>query len=514
MAKHYLDNVAFTSKTQGVNESLAIRDVEARALIQTNTNAIAEVTAKEVLDRADIDKNEKDIADLNKAVVRIDQKDAQQDNRLDDIEAKNEEQDTRLTAAETEITSLDARMDSAEDSITRLDEHMTAVEAKNVEQDERLDRVEEKNTEQDNRITKNETDIAAIDVRVTTAETDITNIKQKDEEQDRHLTELDDKVAASTYEAGIGIYFGQGKVHTNINVEDEILDQINQNTIDIDILKKKKSGSLISTNGYSYSGVDEHGIPKIIIKDGFKYDRDIYVGYFQGGANEYPENIYPNSPNYGIYIEDGTDIDGNAIAELKVTPTFLTADPFKSPSDYVGLYNFVLTDDFMYDISTATKFDVIDPSKTTYEVHNLRLAVRGCLSYLNVTTDNITTGTDFVDQISKYVRTVNSRKEAGGIDGHVDVPLMVEYTLSADNPNKLSTSATIDLDSISGNITSGKVYIPIITAENPFILIDTFSVDGENVTHTYTKKSLSGGGGSVNAVATDLPDGTANLSFS
>ena len=242
MAKHYLDNVAFTSKTQGVNESLAIRDVEARALIQTNANAIAEVTAKEALDRVDINKNEKDIADLNKAVVRIDQKDAQQDNRLDDIEAKNEEQDNRLTAAETDITSLDARMESAENNITRLDEHMTAVEAKNVEQDERLDRVEEKNTEQDNRITKNETDIAAIDARVTTAETDITNIKQKDEEQDRHLTELDDKVAASTYEAGIGIYFGQGKVHTNINVEDEILDQINQNTIDIDILKRSGGG--------------------------------------------------------------------------------------------------------------------------------------------------------------------------------------------------------------------------------------------------------------------------------
>lgn len=242
MAKHYLDNVRFTSKTQGVNESIAIRDVEARALIQTNTNAIAEVTAKEAKDRVDIDKNTQDIADLNKAVVRIDQKDAQQDNRLDDIEAKNEEQDNRLTAAETEINSLDARMESAEDSITRLDEHMTAVEAKNTEQDERLDRVEEKNTEQDNRITKNENDIKTIDARVTVTETDITDIKKKDEEQDKHLTELDDKVAASTYEAGIGIYFGQGKVHTNINVEDEILDQINQNTIDIDILKKSGKG--------------------------------------------------------------------------------------------------------------------------------------------------------------------------------------------------------------------------------------------------------------------------------
>ena len=144
MAKHYLDNITFNSKSQGVNESLSIRDTEARALIQTNANAIAEVTAKEAKDRVDINKNKSDIANLNSAVERIDQKDTQQDNRLDDIETKNGEQDNRLTAAETEITSLDARMESAENNISALDTRVTATETKNTEQDGRLDRVEEK----------------------------------------------------------------------------------------------------------------------------------------------------------------------------------------------------------------------------------------------------------------------------------------------------------------------------------------------------------------------------------
>ena len=38
------------------------------------------------------------------------------------------------------------------------------------------------------------------------------------------------------YEAGVGIYFSDGEDHTNINVEDEILAQINQNTEDIEAL--------------------------------------------------------------------------------------------------------------------------------------------------------------------------------------------------------------------------------------------------------------------------------------
>ena len=502
MAKHYLDNITFNSKSQGVNESISIRDTEARALIQTNANAIAEVTAKEAKDRVDINKNKSDIAKLNSAVERIDQKDTQQDNRLDDIETKNNEQDNRLTTAETEITNLDARMESAENNISALDTRVTATETKNTEQDGRLDRVEEKNTEQDNRITKNESDIASLDERVTVTETDITDIKAKDEEQDAHLTELDDKVAASTYEAGIGIYFGQGKVHTNINVEDEILDQINQNTIDIDVLKKRKSGSVICTNGYSYYGVDESGAPKMVYIDGNKFEGDVYVGHFDGGMKSWPEDIRPNSPNYGIYIEPATDNDDKSVGLLKVSPTFLTADPFKSPTDYKGLYNFVLTDDFMYDISTPTKFDD-DETKSTYEVHNLYMSPRGCLYYDLSGDEGIEAGSDFAEQFNRYIKIMNARK---AVDGRVDVPLMVEYTLS--DGKKYSTAASVDLDSLN---TTAKIYIPVVVVNVPFVLVDTYNISTGG--HTFNRYNMSPTPERAKLVAFEAPDGYTALSI-
>lgn len=496
MAKHYLDNVAFTSKTQGVNESLAIRDVEARALIQTNANAIAEVTAKEALDRADIDKNEKDIADLNKAVVRIDQKDAQQDNRLDDIEAKNEEQDNRLTAAETNITSLDARMESAENNITRLDEHMTAVEAKNVEQDERLDRVEEKNTEQDNRITKNETDIAAIDARVTTAETDITNIKQKDEEQDRHLTELDDKVAASTYEAGIGIYFGQGKVHTNINVEDEVLDQINQNTIDIDVLKKRGTGTGI----ISSQDISNPDNPMV------SYYNSLYIGSKEVGDNN---TLWPENRANGIYVDDN-DV-------LCVTPTFWLDDPLYNKHAQ-GINNIIPSDDFTFrDLSIPGDGPGISPSPypDKYIRHLFSLTNNGGAIFTNVAFEDSIAPVEGTDTfINKYIEAIGRREGTYHNGNIVDVPFIVQYYMNSAGTSRAeySTTAVVNIRSIGSNDVFGIHFIVYNDEVTKPYIVNAYW-NRSNDTWTFNREYISGGG-SVKAVATELSDGTVNLSFS
>ena len=496
MAKHYLDNVAFTSKTQGVNESLAIRDVEARALIQTNANAIAEVTAKEALDRADINQNKKDIADLNKAVVRIDQKDAQQDNRLDDIEAKNEEQDNRLTAAETDITSLDARMETAENNITRLDEHMTAVEAKNVEQDERLDRVEEKNTEQDNRITKNETDIAAIDVRVTTAETDITNIKQKDEEQDRHLTELDDKVAASTYEAGIGIYFGQGKVHTNINVEDEILDQINQNTIDIDVLKKKGTGTGLIRN-------QDTSNPDNPI---FSYYNSLYIG---SNAITDDLSLWPENRANGIYVDEN-DV-------LRVTPTFWLDDPLIN-ENAEGINNVIPSDDFTFrDISIPGTGPGGSPSPypDKYIRYNFGLTNNGGAIFTNVSYDDESIapieGTDTF--INKYIEAID-RREGGYYNGNiVDVPFIVQYYMRSSGTSyaEYTTTAVVNIRATGSDAIFGIHFIVYNDEVTKPYIVHAYWNRADN-TWRFERNYISNG--IKNAVATKLPDGTTNLSFS
>ena len=40
------------------------------------------------------------------------------------------------------------------------------------------------------------------------------------------------------YEAGVGIYFSDGKDHTNINIEDEVLDKINGNSERLDKIEQ------------------------------------------------------------------------------------------------------------------------------------------------------------------------------------------------------------------------------------------------------------------------------------
>lgn len=221
MAKKYLDGINFDAPSKGFQGTLTIRDTEARGLIQDNANGIATLTAKEQVDRRDIDTNTDEITALK--------------NRCVDIEDKNDEQDDRLTTAEHNIVSVTSRVTIAEQDIDNLETRMDTAEAD-------IDALE-------GRMTTAEGGIDALEGRMTTAEGDITDIKAKDVEQDAHLADLDDRVAASTYEAGIGIYFGQGVKHTNINVEDELIDQINQNTQDIEELRETKTEIYTEENG-------------------------------------------------------------------------------------------------------------------------------------------------------------------------------------------------------------------------------------------------------------------------
>ena len=96
----------------------------------------------------------------------------------------------------------------------------------------RLDLVEAKNNEQDIAIDDLETNVSKNTADIVDIKDDLTGVH-------KDIGDLDDRITASTYEAGIGIYFGQGVEHTNINVDDEILNQINQNAIDIQNLKTR-----------------------------------------------------------------------------------------------------------------------------------------------------------------------------------------------------------------------------------------------------------------------------------
>ena len=109
---------------------------------------------------------------------------------------------------------------------------MTAAENDIDAAEHRLDLVEAKNDEQDIAIDDLETNVSKNTADIVDIKDDLTGIH-------KDIGDLDDRITASTYEAGIGIYFGQGVEHTNINVDDEILNQINQNAIDIQNLKTR-----------------------------------------------------------------------------------------------------------------------------------------------------------------------------------------------------------------------------------------------------------------------------------
>ena len=241
MSKKYLDGINFDAPSKGFQGTLTIRDTEARGLIQDNANAIASLTAAEAADRRDINTNADDIDVLEARCTDIENKNDQQDDRLDNAERDIDSLTDRMTTAEGDIDALEGRMTTAEGDIDNLETRMDAAEDDIDSLEDRMTTAEGDIDALEGRMTTAEGDIDSLEGRMTTAEGDIDDIQAKDVEQDAHLADLDDRVAASTYEAGIGIYFGQGVVHTNINVEDELIDQINQNTLNIQILTETKT---------------------------------------------------------------------------------------------------------------------------------------------------------------------------------------------------------------------------------------------------------------------------------
>ena len=217
MATKYLGNVDFNG------ENLKVIDLEARGLIQENTNQIASVKAKANL-------NEQKINALTPRVDTLEDKVDSLDNRLDVAESDIDNLEVHMAAAESDIDNLQDdvnalgnRMTSAEGNIDALTGRMNTAEAdidalqKDVAE---LTDVVNDHAEKIDGLTDN---VESLTDRMTAAET-------KNTEQDQKLEELDEKIVASTYEAGIGIYFGQGVEHTNINVEDELLDEIHAST--------------------------------------------------------------------------------------------------------------------------------------------------------------------------------------------------------------------------------------------------------------------------------------------
>lgn len=213
----YIDYIQFK------NDSLKIRDTEARGLIQDNVNEIASVKSKANL-------NEQKI---NALTPRVDQAEEDIDSlktRMTTAENDIDVAETRILANEAAVLGLDRRLDVVEPAVETLGQKVNSLETAVDSIEDNIALINGKDIEQDGRLDDLEGDVGTLKTKMTAAEGRLDDIEAVNKAQDDAIQELDEKIVASTYEAGIGIYFGQGVDHTNINVEDELLDEIHAST--------------------------------------------------------------------------------------------------------------------------------------------------------------------------------------------------------------------------------------------------------------------------------------------
>ena len=224
MSQKYLDAIQFK------NENLKVRDTEARQLIQDNSNDIASLkprvdqTEREIAGLKDrVAVTEQDIDMLEGRMTVVETKNNEQDAEINEIQAEQTDQNTRLSAVEAKNSQQDTRIASLESNENTIFDEISGIKAKNDEQDTYLAQL-------NGRMSTAEGEITTINNTIVTINDTIDNIIYKNNEQDAQIEDLDRRIVASTYEAGEGIYFGQGVDHTNINVEDELLDEIHNST--------------------------------------------------------------------------------------------------------------------------------------------------------------------------------------------------------------------------------------------------------------------------------------------
>lgn len=289
MSQYFIDKLVYN------NDTLDIHDTEAREMINTNTTNIQAVSARVTQNANDIDALENTTNDLREDVDNLDGRMGSAESEIDGLkirtttlEGKMVTVENRLDGHDTKISGLEGRMATAENNITALDGRMTTAENDIDAAEHRLDLVEAKNTEQDIAIDDLEANVAKNTADIVDIKDDLTGIH-------KDIGDLDDRITASTYEAGIGIYFGQGVEHTNINVDDEILNQINQNTIDIQNIKKRATVPAGGTTGQ-------------VLKKNSSTDYDMVWGDDLHIAVIGNKNAIPASLNFDLKLDDAQSV--------------------------------------------------------------------------------------------------------------------------------------------------------------------------------------------------------------
>ena len=138
--------------------------------------------------------------------------------------------------------------------------------------------------------------------------------------------------------------------------------------------------------------------------------------------------------------------------------------------------------------TTDGKYHKLADTTARNDIATVR-APKGVIRYGEVTGVNIAKNSSFVKSCKDYFKAIRER----GTYTHEpptyeDIPLMGVYTLSKTNRAEHITPITVTFNAPNGILQGGTVFMPILAADEPFILIDNFTINGNNATHAITKK--------------------------
>lgn len=138
--------------------------------------------------------------------------------------------------------------------------------------------------------------------------------------------------------------------------------------------------------------------------------------------------------------------------------------------------------------TTNGMYHKLKDTKARNDIATIR-APKGVIRYGEVTGVNIAKNSSFVQSCNDYFKAIRERGTyTHNPPTYEDIPLMGVYTLSKTNQAEHITPITVTFNAPNGTLQGGTVFMPILAAEEPFILIDNFTISGNNATHRITKK--------------------------
>ena len=234
----------FVDKLTFNNNTYELKDSTARDILTQQGENIAEIDGKQQVMRSEINSlqtrmgeaeqdilnNSASISDIEDTIDIMDNDIDSNTGRITALEARVDECEDINTAQQVEINNIKNRVTTAEGNINIINGNISDINSS-------IDAIAAVDTQQTAQINQNKADITTLKNRANAADSRMDAMDIRMDGIDTTIADLDDRIVASTYEAGEGIYFGQGEEHTNINVEDELLDEIHQDTQDIADLK-------------------------------------------------------------------------------------------------------------------------------------------------------------------------------------------------------------------------------------------------------------------------------------